>query len=288
MINYDIRRLAASVKVRRKGTSVLLPPLAPSLGAQVSYLAALRKMLSALAKTVREDIVPVVSRELQGHNGGPRMTQDVDSATFERLRQLGEGLGRIATATVLQILGLESQKHTAAFMQTAKKTLGIDLTAVVRNEDLGLYLETAATRNAALIRGINELVIQRVQTTVVSAVLNGETAAELKRRLTADFGFADARARLIARDQIAKVTSDLNRIRHVQAGISEYGFDTSADERVRPSHKAMDGRTCRYDNATVYRADDGTWKSRSSIGGVLLHPGQDIQCRCVSRGLVRF
>ena len=30
----------------------------------------------------------------------------------------------------------------------------------------------------------------------------------------------------------------------------------------------------------------GNWKSRSSIGGVEQHPGQDYQCRCVSRAVI--
>ena len=77
----------------------------------------------------------------------------------------------------------------------------------------------------------------------------------------------------------------MNRRRHEQAGVTEYKFRTSEDERVRATHRPMDGLRCRYDDPTVYLSD-GKWVSRSNVGGVLKHPGQDYQCRCVSLGIV--
>ena len=65
-------------------------------------------------------------------------------------------------------------------------------------------------------------------------------------------------------------------------GLELYVWSTSGDEKVRPSHKLMDGLLCRWDDATVYREDGGkTWKPRPA-GAVRLHPGMDIQCRCVA------
>jgi hypothetical protein len=77
------------------------------------------------------------------------------------------------------------------------------------------------------------------------------------------------------------------------AGLSMYIWSTSGDERVRgdpggffpdaiPSHFAMDGLLCRWDDPTVYSDDGGkTWRDRPS-GAVKLHPGEDYQCRCTA------
>lgn len=273
-LKYSISRLAASTARRRPGTRVLLPQIHGSIGPERDYLKALRSMLRGIFQAIRADVLPVVERELAQRRMVERMTGDIDGATFERIKQLGAALGVISGDTVNRILGLEARRHTETFMRQAKATLGIDLTAVVRTEDLEDYLETAATRSAGLIRGLSEATIQRVQTTVTNAVLNGVPAADLRKKLTEDFNFSDKRAKVIARDQIAKTTSDLNRIRHTQAGITEYIWRTSRDERVRPRHVTCDGKTYTYGKPTD--AEEG------------LPPGQPILCRCVAQAIVVF
>ena len=108
----------------------------------------------------------------------------------------------------------------------------------------------------------------------VSAVLSGDTSANLRKTLAREFGLSDSRAKLIARDQIGKTTADLNRLRHQQAGITEYDWSTAADERVRPLHRALNGRRYKYGEPT------------GAEGG--LPPGQPVQCRCVALAVVEF
>jgi hypothetical protein len=76
-------------------------------------------------------------------------------------------------------------------------------------------------------------------------------------------------------------------------GLTMYIWETSGDERVRgnpsgkypnarPSHYLMDGLLCRWSDSAVYSQDGGkTWIDRPS-GAVILHPGQDYQCRCTA------
>lgn len=91
------------------------------------------------------------------------------------------------------------------------------------------------------------------------------------------------RAELIARDQVGKLTESFTRRRQLEAGIDMYIWATAGDRRVRPTHKPMNGKLCRWDDPTVFSPDSGkTWVNRSTIGGVQLHPGQDIQCRCTA------
>lgn len=270
MLKYRINKLAQ----RRPGTLVLLPVISHSVGAEAAYLKAVRTLLRGLHGAVRDEVLPVVERERQQRLQASRLTQDVDSSTFERLLQLGNALTIIANSSIARILGLESKRHTKTFMATAKRTLGIDLTAVVREEDLAEYLETVATRNAGLIRGLVSDTIRRIQQTVVTSVLEGIPAASLRKTLVADFQFADKRAKVIARDQIAKVSSELNEIRHTQAGITEYYWRTSKDERVRPLHKKLDGRRYTYGKPTD--AEQGR------------APGRPILCRCIAQAIVEF
>ena len=66
-----------------------------------------------------------------------------------------------------------------------------------------------------------------------------------------------------------------------EIGLELYVWSTSSDDRVRESHALMEGLLCRWDDASVCSYDNGkTWEPRPS-GAIDLHPGQDIQCRCI-------
>jgi SPP1 gp7 family putative phage head morphogenesis protein len=267
MIRYNLARLAE----RRKGTVQPLPPIHGSLGAEKAYLKALRSMLREMAAHVRQHIVPIAEREIAAQRA---LTRDMGEHDFDSLESLTERLVAIASATVRRILGLEAKRHTDTFMATAKRVLGVDLAAVVRQEDLAGYLDTAAARNAGLIKSIGDDTVKRIQTAVTNAVINGTPAKDLRKELTRQFGFSDRRAKVVARDQIAKLTSDMNRRRQTQAGVTSYRWRTSEDERVRPLHRELDGKVYEWGKPTG--AEDG------------LPPGQPIMCRCVAIGIVQF
>lgn len=268
MIRY---RLASLVEGRRKGSTAQLPKIVGTLAAEQEYLKALRTILREMARETRENIVPLAVAEMQANRA---MMSDADRSWFRRLLEMSIDLAISAEGMVGRILSLEAKRHTERFMETAKRALGVDLVAVVRQGDLSDYLAAAALRNASLIKGLSDDTVKRVQTTVTNAVINGRSAADLRKELTKQFHFSDSRARLIARDQIAKTNSDLNRLRHQQAGVTSYRWATSADERVRPRHRELDGKVYKYGEPTG--AEEG------------LPPGQPIACRCVAIGIVTF
>lgn len=283
MQSYNLARMAKG-KTRRD--SIVLPPISDSIGARKEYERALRAMLRSLAATVRSDVLPAAEAEIARQRSA--MTQDaLGEFVFESLKQLAVRLGVIAEGMVGRILRLESERHTKKWLASVRSTIGIDLAAVVSQEDLAEYLQMAAARNAALIKGLADETVKRVEFATYEAFIKGRPAAQLRKDLTESFGISERSAKRIARDQIATLTSDLNRYRHQQAGITEYDFTDSDDERVRASHAAMGGLRCRYDDPTVYLSN-GKWVSRANVGGVMKHPGEDILCRCVGRGVVRI
>ena len=159
-------------------------------------------------------------------------------------------------------------------MATAKRALGINLSAVVRDEDLADYLQAAVARNTSLIQSLSDDIVKRIEQTVYTNSIAGNSVTTLRKSLQAQFGITDRRARLIARDQTGKFNSDLNKIRQQQAGVTSYVWLTAHDERVRPLHKKLDGNTYKWGEPTG--AEEG------------LPPGQPINCRCVARGVVEF
>jgi SPP1 gp7 family putative phage head morphogenesis protein len=133
------------------------------------------------------------------------------------------------------------------------------------------------------IKNLNLLVSEGVQNSASAPTFEEAVKKMLKKSKKLQKKYIDNRARLIARDQVGKLTESFTRRRQTDAGIEMYIWATVGDERVRKTHRAMQGRLCRWDDASVYSDDGGkTWKKRLSIGGIELHPGQDIQCRCTA------
>jgi SPP1 gp7 family putative phage head morphogenesis protein len=106
---------------------------------------------------------------------------------------------------------------------------------------------------------------------------------EIRNRIQARMNVVRSRAELIARDQTLKLYGQIQEERQTQAGIEEYVWSTSLDERVRgnPSgiypkshgnHWKLEGKTFRWDDPPV--VDPTTGRKE--------HPGGDFQCRCAA------
>lgn len=247
------------------GTSVNVPVIPESLAFKRAYLAELRRLLHAVAKATREQIIPSYRVEV---------IRDARESDFEALKRVINGLLLATNATVKRLLELESIKHTEKFAAGARSAFKINLQGVIDGEDLEKYLEAAALRNAGLINGLTDDLVKKIQLTTTNSLISGETVGQLQKKLKREFELSDARARLIARDQTNKLNADLNRIRQQQAGVDEYTWRTSRDERVREDHRRVNGEVYKYGETTGVNSG--------------AEPGQDIQCRCIAQGVVKF
>lgn len=206
-------------------------------------------------------------------------------------------------------LGLEDAPVEA---QQSAQSIAIDLSRVNRNQwgkiqravvgvEVGVsepwlvdQMKIFTSQNASLITKLSEDTIGNIEGAIQRGLQAGERVGAIRERVLNEVGVSFQRAQLIARDQVAKFNSQLTELRQTSLGVSRYIWRTSRDERVRgrpggrypnarPTHWALEGKMCRWDDPTVYSDDGGeTWKSRSSIGAVELHPGQDFQCRCTA------
>lgn len=153
---------------------------------------------------------------------------------------------------------------------------------------------TWAGNNYNLIVSNARNYVNQINNLAEQAVVNGWSSKQLQEQIKkASNGLSDKKCRLLARDQIGKLQGQVAEAQMEEIGLEMYIWDTSGDERVRgnpagkyptavPSHYVMDGLLCRWDDATVYSKDNGkTWINRPA-NAVKLHPGRDIQCRCVA------
>lgn len=129
---------------------------------------------------------------------------------------------------------------------------------------LDLYTSWAG-ENAGLITSIGDEYFDQIRDVIVDAVRTGKTTREIAGLLRERYDVARSRARFIARDQIAKLNGQITQQRQTALGVTRYKWSTSLDERVRPTHRVLEGKIF-------------SWSKPPSVG----HPGQDYQCRCVA------
>ena len=136
--------------------------------------------------------------------------------------------------------------------------------------------------NYTLITSNAKNYVSKINTLTEQAIVNGMSPRKLKDEiLKATEGLSNKHCKLLARDQMGKLNGQITESQMQEIGLDLYVWSTSADDRVRDSHAMMEGLLCRWDDASVCSYDNGkTWEPRPS-GAVELHPGQDIQCRCV-------
>ena len=140
-----------------------------------------------------------------------------------------------------------------------------------------------AEDNYTLITSNAKNYVSKINTLTEQAIVNGLSSAKLKEEIKkATNSLSDKHCKLLARDQMGKLNGQINQAQMQEVGLDLYVWSTSMDDRVRDSHSIMEGLLCRWDDASVCSYDNGkSWVSRPA-GAVELHPGQDIQCRCVA------
>jgi SPP1 gp7 family putative phage head morphogenesis protein len=163
-----------------------------------------------------------------------------------------------------------------------------------RNEAI---LQAWARENARLITGMRLDETDKIAGIVTRGFTSGESLATIKGEIRKQFGISERRAKLIAQNEMGNLAGALEKKEAEELGIRYYEWLTSNDERVRPrkgasqrvpSHRALEGKICRWDDPTVYKdsLDDPEWKPRSAINAEQKHPGQAIRCRCTSASII--
>lgn len=269
----DLPRLAAQAGLRTAKTA---PVFTPTAAQEAQLERIIKQIVAAWNVALREDVLPSF-REAMRRRAGVTLALGVSSG---ELALIEESLNRATTATVAKATGLEAAVsefvvsftawHTARFAQTIMSASGVNVLPVLTTEDASDYMRAAIRRNVSLIKGLNEDMRRKVETSVLNAWNENSSAAKLTRTLKRDLGFSPARAKLIGRDQVSKLAGELDKMRSESLGIKSYVWVTMGDDRVRDSHAANDGRAF-------------TWASPPAETG---HPGNDINCRCRARPIV--
>lgn len=104
----------------------------------------------------------------------------------------------------------------------------------------------------------------------------GFRSQNLEQILTKKFNISKNKAKFLARQETSLVSANYAKQRYKSAGINNYIWSTSQDEKVRSDHKSLNGKEFSFDDPPITDKDKGT----------TANPGEDFGCRCVAIPLV--
>lgn len=238
-------------------------------GLALSYASFLVGYQREINKTTRAEIVPVAKTILQTTRQDSAERQDgfledLITLIFEKVRGIvGELLGAPKlifgiTRQGERINAFNNKKYSAQmFRILGLNDLPVDETASI--------LSSWNTENLQLIKGVNSEQISKLETLFLRSTRDGARAKSLVSEIARVMKSSTSRAALIAVDQTNKLNGQMDRLKQTNAGVDQYIWRTSQDERVRPLHAQREG--IRF-----------SWDKPPSDG----HPGQPVRCRCTA------
>lgn len=231
------------------------------------YMRVLFSLTNELKELIKKIIIPAI----------PQLISEVESfypSYDARKDDFQDEIKRLINTVIQDIKGktdetiAEAEKIGARiawynkrqFDRITNSVFGIDI--FIDQPWLQDQLKLFASQNAQLIRSIPSQELSQVAQTIERGLQEGSRFHSMTQEIHERFGITRRRAKLIARDQTSKLNASLTKLRQQELGVEEYVWQTAGDERVRPSHRAHDGKKFQWDNPPK---DTG-------------HPGTDINC----------
>jgi len=254
-----------------------------------------KEMISELQEMVKQRIVPRLN-ELATTNKQKRLQTNLDND--------GNEMESIVDLVESQFLGRFSRRFIRSNIKQTFLGLGEDVTNDLAIEfgdqslsvDLDRTIVDNSVRNSlGKIDDLNRQAIGNIRAEISQGIANGDRWEQIAKRLVkpltskpkkgekaTPFQKAVSRAKFIARNEVTSTLGEINKQKQSQAGIQLYRWQTAEDERVRPTHQAL--------NDGIY-----SWEGKVKVNGVEYEmavdrqysdsgtiPGEPWNCRCVA------
>lgn len=242
---------------RKKGPKAKSKPIKVNRRTELYYTRQLLAISKFCQDQAKDLIIPTV-----GENIGDSWLDNMLSSFRQRIEGF---MVEIALPLATKIVIDVRQEVDQQISNHSKAAIGVDLTAFYQAADIQDTVDNNIRANVALIKSIPKQYADKIETLVLNALQTGQTNEELAKDIKKLGHSTDARARLIARDQMGKINSNITKTRHLSMGFESYTWQTAKDDRVRLDHQHKQGKTFRWDSPPS--------------GG---HPGEPIGCRCTA------
>ena len=133
------------------------------------------------------------------------------------------------------------------------------------------------------IKDFTEKQISDLRKTVRDNAFSGNRREALIASIKKSYGVTERKAKFLARQETALLMAKFKETRYTDAGVHEYRWGCvagSPNHPVRPSHKKLEGK--------IFRWDDPPTTTMPGEPVRRNNPGQDYNCRCFAKPIIRF
>lgn len=258
---------------------------------ETKYAKLVKDILSQLKALLDADLVPELRNLSQefSRDFGARRNDDFIGTLQRIIRGIMVKFAGIVKSREIEITRVATEVDLWSKKQhrnTISHILGVNI--LENDRSLSAAIDMWVKQNVDLIVNISlqeKIIIEQL---VSDAFKNGRSHQELqdaledhwkdrdKRKTNWVPGFSvPYRAELVARDQIGKLNGQISNLRQEAVGVERYIWRTALDERVRDSHKVLEGKIF------YWNSKDGP-QPPPQIG----HPGNDYRCRCYAEPIL--
>jgi len=238
------------------------------------HLPSLRVAIGSYAGRLRGDAVY--------YSYGGDSTGDIIDATFAVMQAIFESRAQ-AFGVERRILGLAHQARQISinsWRNLVRNTLGIN---IVQDYYMGEFFRSMmnqwVTNNVGLITSAPQSTLAELHNIITAGFQSNLSNHDLSRQIQKTYNAGIKKSQFWARDQIAKLNADMQQQQQADAGVQEYVWSTSGDERVREDHKHFDGKRFHWSKPPMNYYDT---KSKGQVNTAPYHPGKAYRCRCVA------
>lgn len=185
----------------------------------------------------------------------------------EVLRRYSELLRPWSKSVAQRMVEQVAQRNQRAW-QSMGKSIGRELRKEITQAPVGQMLQDLMNSQVTLITSLPLEAGERVHTLAMEALVESTRAEEIAKQILATGDVTLSRARLIARTEVARTSSELTMARAKHVGSEAYIWRTSGDADVRESHRKMNGKIIRFDQPPEVEP------------GEFYHAGCFPNCRC--------
>lgn len=232
-----------------------------------------RKYANSL-ETVAEEVEKIIKRHFT------KLTPQSAAKTMSVLAKYSNKLFDWAKNTSAIIIYAANDDSVKTWQQISK-TMSYELKQQINNTNVGTLLQEYLDDNVRLITSMPLTAAQRVHKLLVGKqLIEGKRASTLEEEIMKIGNITRNRARLIARTETSRITTDLTMARAKSINSDWYIWRTSEDIRVRSSHKVMMDVLVNWSDPPSPEKLEG----KKSYG--TYHAGSTFNCRCYPEPVV--
>lgn len=250
--------------------TITIESIAPSVRIEQWYKNQMQDMLHEMRLDLRRSVIEPYKSDL-AMDGIADWLGHVIDAMVSKWRNRLDTLSTDVATELTKKVKTNYDKRLLSILKRKGFTVGFRNTSYVDEQ-----AQIALGENIALIKSVGDKYLDQVRSAVWRSVKGGYDLESLVKQIRHIDGVNDRRAKLIARDQTAKLNQAFENARAKELGITKaMWLHSSASKEPRISHVKAHG--------TIYEIEKGCF-----IDNEYIQPASKINCKCRAKLIIEL